>query len=160
MIVFISVLDFVKICQVLTILHQLFRRVVANFGTRCILWCLSVHWRWWQWLAVWCRQWPVTARSAEICWWRQRAVWGRVVSMGPWTAQENFTSQWRRRRWCVLNRLFHLTLKQLLAIRLLYLYCLLLDIWLVIMSFRLDTLHPCNDIIMLWRIQNCRCYYC
>jgi len=32
-----SVSHFVKICQVLTILHQLICRGVANFGTRCKL---------------------------------------------------------------------------------------------------------------------------
>jgi len=31
-----NVLHFVKICEVLTILHQLICRDVANFGTRCI----------------------------------------------------------------------------------------------------------------------------
>jgi len=36
MIVFINVLHFVKICQVLTILPQFICRGVANFGTRCI----------------------------------------------------------------------------------------------------------------------------
>jgi len=35
MIVSINVSHFVKICQVLTILHQLIWRGVANFGTRC-----------------------------------------------------------------------------------------------------------------------------
>jgi len=36
MIVCMYVSHFVKICQVLTILHQLVCRVVTNFGTRCI----------------------------------------------------------------------------------------------------------------------------
>jgi len=36
MIVFKNVSHFVKICQVLTISHQLICRGVANFGTRCI----------------------------------------------------------------------------------------------------------------------------
>jgi len=35
MIVSMNVSHFVKICQVLTILHQLTCRGVANFGTRC-----------------------------------------------------------------------------------------------------------------------------
>jgi len=35
MIVSMNVSHFVKICQVLTILHQLICRGVANFGTRC-----------------------------------------------------------------------------------------------------------------------------
>ena len=37
MIVSMNVSHFVKICQVLTILHQLISRGVANFGTRCIM---------------------------------------------------------------------------------------------------------------------------
>jgi len=37
MIVSMNVSHFVKICQILTILHQLICRGVANFGTRCIL---------------------------------------------------------------------------------------------------------------------------
>jgi len=36
MIVFMNVSHFVKIRQVLTILHQLICRGVANVGTRCI----------------------------------------------------------------------------------------------------------------------------
>ena len=36
MIVSMNVSHFVKICQVLTILHRLICRSVANFGTRCI----------------------------------------------------------------------------------------------------------------------------
>jgi len=35
MIVSMNVLHFVKICRVLTIVHQLMCRGVANFGTRC-----------------------------------------------------------------------------------------------------------------------------
>ena len=35
MIVSMNVSHFVKICQVLTILHQIISRGVANFGTRC-----------------------------------------------------------------------------------------------------------------------------
>jgi len=35
MIVCVNVLHFVKICQVLMILHQLICRGVANFGTQC-----------------------------------------------------------------------------------------------------------------------------
>jgi len=35
MIVSMNVSHFVKICQVLTLLHQLICRGVANFGTRC-----------------------------------------------------------------------------------------------------------------------------
>jgi len=36
MIVYTSVLHFVKICQVLTILHLIICRGVANYGTQCI----------------------------------------------------------------------------------------------------------------------------
>jgi len=42
MIVSMNVSHFVKICQVLTILHQLICRGVANFGTRCI-YCKDVN---------------------------------------------------------------------------------------------------------------------
>jgi len=42
MIVSTSVLHFVKICQVLTILHQLICRGVADFGTWCICMCTHV----------------------------------------------------------------------------------------------------------------------
>jgi len=39
-----KVSHFVKICQLLTILHQLICRGVANFGTRCILvYCVILH---------------------------------------------------------------------------------------------------------------------
>jgi len=38
MIVSMNVSHFVKICQALTILHQLICRGVANFGTQCMCW--------------------------------------------------------------------------------------------------------------------------
>jgi len=49
MIVSMNVSHFVKICQVLTDLHQLLCRGVANFGTRCIwqhIWCKCVDMQW------------------------------------------------------------------------------------------------------------------
>ena len=46
MMVSMNVSHFVKICQVLTILHQLISRGVANFGTRCTLVCHNAHCHW------------------------------------------------------------------------------------------------------------------
>jgi len=43
MIVSTNVLHSVKICHVLTILHQLICRGVANFGTRCRANCCFAH---------------------------------------------------------------------------------------------------------------------
>ena len=42
MIISMNVSHFIKICQVLTILHQLISRGVANFGTRC-MYVLTVY---------------------------------------------------------------------------------------------------------------------
>jgi len=45
MIISMNVSHFVKICEVLTILHQLICKGVANFGTRCMLkkYCSRKH---------------------------------------------------------------------------------------------------------------------